>query len=193
MNLSTRQIEIINASKDLIGERGLQTLTIKNLAEKMSFSEPALYRHFKDKNEIIKALLLFHKNIIQKNVLNILNSKRTSLEKFKYILEFKFKHIRKNPELVMIVFSETSFQYNSTLSIVVHKMLEQRTKKIIHLIKNGQKENSIRQDIDAQQLAIIILGSIRNTILSWKLSGFKNNLELDGKKLWTSLEKLLKK
>ena len=93
----------------------------------------------------------------------------------------------------MIVFSETSFQYNSTLSIVVHKMLEQRTKKIIHLIKNGQKENSIRQDIDAQQLAIIILGSIRNTILSWKLSGFKNNLELDGKKLWNTLEKLLKK
>jgi len=193
MNFSKRQIEIINASKDLVGEKGLRTLTIKNLAEKMSFSEPALYRHFKDKNEIIKALLLFHKNIIQKNVLNILNSERTSLEKFKCILEFKFKHIQKNPELVMIVFSETSFQYNSTLSIVVHKMLEQRTKKIIHLIKNGQKENSIRQDIDAQQLAIIILGSIRNTILSWKLSGFKNNLELDGKKLWNTLEKLLKK
>ena len=90
MNFTTRQIEIIDASKDLIGEKGLQTLTIKNLAQRMSFSEPALYRHFKDKTAIIKALLLFHKEIIQSGILNILNSEKNALEKFEEILNFKF-------------------------------------------------------------------------------------------------------
>ena len=55
MNFTERQIEIIDASKDLIGRKGIQNLTIKNLAKKMSFSEPALYRHFKDKTEILKS------------------------------------------------------------------------------------------------------------------------------------------
>ena len=192
MNLTTRQIEIINASKELIGEKGLQTLTIKNLAKRMSFSEPALYRHFKDKTEIIKALLLFHKEIIQNGVLNILTSEKNTLDKFEEILKFKFAHIEKNPALVMVIFSETSFQYNSILSKIVSKILKQRTKKIITIIKSGQNEGSIRKDIDAQQLATIVLGGIRTTILSWKLSGFKTDLKSDGKKLWETLEILFK-
>ena len=65
MDFTKRQIEIIDASKDLIGKKGLQNLTIKNLAKKMSFSEPALYRHFKDKTSILKALLLFHREILK--------------------------------------------------------------------------------------------------------------------------------
>ena len=192
MDLTSRQIEIIDASKDLIGEKGVQTLTIKSLANKMSFSEPALYRHFKDKTEIIKALLVFHKDIIQSGVLNILNSKKDALKKFEEILKFKFAHIEKNPALVMVIFSETSFQYNSVLSKVVRKILEQRTKKIITLIEIGQQEGIIRQDIDAVQLATIVLGCIRTTILSWKLAGFKTDLKSDGEKIWETLKILLK-
>jgi AcrR family transcriptional regulator len=192
MSLTIRQIEIIDASKDLIGEKGLQSLTIKNLAKKMSFSEPALYRHFKGKTAIIKALLLFHKEIIQSGVLNILTSEKNALEKFEEILKFKFAYIERNPALVMVIFSETSFQYDSVLSKVVRKILEQRTKKNITLIEIGQKEGNIREDIDAQQLATILLGGIRTTILSWKLSGFKTDLKSDGKKLWKTLEILFK-
>ena len=192
MNLTSRQIEIIEASKDLIGGKGVQALTIKNLANKMSFSEPALYRHFKDKTEIIKALLVFHKDIIQSGVLDILKTERNALNKFEEILKFKFAHIEKNPALVMVIFSETSFQYNSVLSRVVRKILEQRTGKIISLIEFGQEEGSIRNDIDAVQLATVVLGCIRTTILSWKLSGFKTDLEADGKKIWKTLKILLK-
>lgn len=121
MNLTTRQIEIIDASKELIGEKGLKTLTIKNIAKKMAFSEPALYRHFKDKTEIIKALLIFHRDIIQRGIVAILNSEKNALVRFEKILKFKFTHIEKNPALIMIIFSETSFQYKSVLSKVVAK------------------------------------------------------------------------
>ena len=192
MNLTTRQIEIIDASKELIGEKGLKTLTTRNIAKKMALSEPALYRHFKDKTEIIKALLIFHKDIIQRGIVAILNSEKNALVRFEKILKFKFTHIEKNPALIMIIFSETSFQYNSVLSKVVRKILEQRTKKIITLIKIGQKEGSIRKDIDAVQLTTIFLGGIRTSILAWKLSGFKTDLKSDGRKLWKTLEVLFK-
>ncbi|HJN63434.1 MAG TPA: TetR/AcrR family transcriptional regulator, partial [Flavobacteriales bacterium] len=65
MNFTKRQIEILDVSKDLIGTKGIQNLTIKNIANKMSFSEPAIYRHFKDKTEIIKSVLLFQREIIR--------------------------------------------------------------------------------------------------------------------------------
>jgi len=192
MNFTERQIEIIDASKDLIGRKGIQNLTIKNLAEKMSFSEPALYRHFKDKTEILKSLLLFHREIIKSGIFKILNSDQSSLEKFQKILEFKFDHIKKNPAIVMVIFSETSFQYSSLLSSIVSKIMKQRSKKIIELLKEGQKNHEIRNDINPEQLATIIMGGIRKTILNWKLEGFKSDLNVEGKKLWITIEKLIK-
>ena len=93
----------------------------------------------------------------------------------------------------MVIFSETSFQYCSVLSKVVSKILEQRKKKIIALIESGQDEGSIRTDIDSNQLSTIVLGGIRTTILSWKLSGFESDLKADGEKLWRTLEILFKK
>ena len=192
MNFTERQIEIIDASKDLIGRKGIQNLTIKNLAEKMSFSEPALYRHFKDKTEILKSLLLFHREIIKSGIFKILNSDQSSLEKFQKILEFKFDHIKKNPAIVMVIFSETSFQYSSVLSSIVSKIMKQRSKKIIELLKEGQKNHEIRNDINPEQLATIIMGGIRKTILNWKLEGFKSDLNVEGKKLWITIEKLIK-
>ena len=193
MIFTNRQIEILDASKSLIGERGIQTLTIKNLAQKMSFSEPALYRHFKDKTEIIKALLLYHRKIVELGVKKIIESNNNAVCKFQELLKFKFKHIENNPELVMIIFSETSFQYDSVLSACVSSALEERVKKINYLIKSGQNEGCIRNDIDSKQIATIILGGIRTTILAWKLSNFKSSLQKDGAKLWLTFETLLKK
>jgi AcrR family transcriptional regulator len=193
MTFTKRQIEIIEASKYLIGEKGVQNLTIKNLAKKMSFSEPALYRHFKDKTQILKGLLLFHREAIKNGIFKILDSDKNALEKIEAVLKFKFAHIVKNPALVMVIFSETSFQYCSVLSKVVRKILDQRKNKIISLIESGQNEGSIRSDINSQQLATIVLGGIRTTILSWRLSGFESDLKAEGKKLWETLEILFKK
>lgn len=193
MIFTERQIDIINASKDLIGEKGVQNLTIKNLAKKMSFSEPALYRHFKDKTQIIKALLLFHREKVVFNIKNILETDISNLEKFEKILEYKFSHIEKNPALIMIIFSETSFQYCSVLSKVVAKIMKQRSLSILLLIKEGQEKREIRSDIASEQLATIMMGGIRKTILDWKLSGFKTDLKLEGEQLWKTLEILFKK
>ena len=193
MDFTTRQVEIIEASKYLIGKKGIQNLTIKNLAKKMSFSEPALYRHFKDKTEILKALLLFHREIIKSEIIKILDSDQPSLTKIQEIFKFKFNHIEKNPAFVMIIFSETSFQYSSVLSSIVSKIMAQRSKRIINLLREGQNNNGIRNDVEAEQLATIIMGGIRKTILSWKLEGFKSDLNLEGEKLWITIQKLIKK
>jgi len=93
----------------------------------------------------------------------------------------------------MIIFSETSFQYDSVLSACVSSALEERVEKINSLIKSSQHEGCIRNDIDSKQIATIILGGIRTTILSWKLSNFKSSLQKDGEKLWLTFETLLKK
>ncbi|NLB03802.1 MAG: TetR/AcrR family transcriptional regulator, partial [Bacteroidales bacterium] len=52
-----RQTEIVETALNLINENGIQGLTIKNLSKKIGISEPAIYRHFENKIEILLAVL----------------------------------------------------------------------------------------------------------------------------------------
>ena len=192
MKFSKRQIEIIQASKDLIGIKGIQNFTISKLAKKMRFSEPALYRHFKDKTEILRSVLLFHKEMISNGISEIITSDAPALEKIRSIIEFQFSHLKKNPSIIMVVFSETSFQYNNILSNLLTKVIKQRTKKLMKLIEEGQNNNEIKSELDPKQIATIIMGSMRLTVLKWKFNNFKTDLEQDGSELWITIEKLIK-
>src|SRR5262245_15570035 len=52
-----RQDEILSRTLDLVREGGLANLTMKKVAERMGFTEPALYRHYPTKQALILGLL----------------------------------------------------------------------------------------------------------------------------------------
>lgn len=49
MEITPRQLEIIEATGKILTKSGTSGLTIKNLAKEMNFSESAIYRHFASK------------------------------------------------------------------------------------------------------------------------------------------------
>ncbi|MBT3303065.1 MAG: TetR/AcrR family transcriptional regulator, partial [Bacteroidetes bacterium] len=57
-----RQKEIVEVALELITEKGIQGLTIKNLSKKIGISEPAIYRHFDNKIQILISILEFFKD-----------------------------------------------------------------------------------------------------------------------------------
>ena len=193
MDLSKRQIEIIEAATKLIGDGGVQSLTTKTLAAEIGFSEPALYRHFSDKNEILKTILLFFKDVLRKGTMEIIKTDLSAEKKIQAMIDFQFNHLEKNPAIIMVLFSETSFQYNTELSNMVSQIMKQKSEMVAGMIESGQQEGVIRTDISAMQLATIVMGSMRFTLLKWRLSDFNFDLLQEGKQLGVTLELLLKK
>lgn len=193
MDLSKRQIEIIEAATKLIGQGGVQSLTTKSLAAEMDFSEPALYRHFSDKNDILKSVLIYYKERLKIGLTDIIQSDLSGREKIRAMIDFQFKHFTKYPAVIMVIFAETSFQYDSQLSKIVSEIMIQKSKMVSNIIESGQKEGSIRPDVAPDQLATMIMGSMRFTILKWRLSNFDFNLTKEGETLWNTLELLIEK
>lgn len=52
-----RREEIIEVARDLFLQKGLEGLTMREVAETIGFSTPALYKHFKNKDDILKAVV----------------------------------------------------------------------------------------------------------------------------------------
>lgn len=191
MKFTKRQTEIINAATSLINEGGIQHLTTKLLAQKMGFSEPAIYRHFKDKNEILTSVLNYYKFGLKQSIDKIISEKINGKEKLGKIIQIQFQQFNENPAIVMVIFAESSFQNDIRLSDTVKNILIEKRERIEKIIKSGQRDGSVRKDISAVQLASIFMGSMRFTILHWRLQNYNFNLIKEGEKLWQALSKLL--
>ena len=57
MELTRRQQEIVRTALELIAAGGIRNLTIRNLADRLGLTEPAIYRHFRNKAEIVRTLI----------------------------------------------------------------------------------------------------------------------------------------
>lgn len=193
MEYTARQIEIINAATELINQGGIQQLTTKALAEKMGFSEPAIYRHFKNKTDILSSLLNYFGIGLKTKMAELIQSEEKGIEKLKQIIDFQFEHFSNHPAIVMVIFAETSFQYEEKLSNAVQNILKNKKQRVVSIIEQGQNDGSIRSDVDVHQLASIFMGSMRFTILQWRLNNYNFDLKKEGNALWSTIQILLSK
>ena len=193
MDFTTRQVEIIEAATKLIGEKGIQNVTTKHLAEEIGFSEPALYRHFKGKTDILVSVLEYFREKMRTGLDPILTKQDSGLEKIHQLIKYQFNIFTNNPAVIMVIFAETSFQYDKKLSKTVHKLLEQKKQLVMNILNEGIADGSVRNDTDVEQLTSIILGSMRFNVLQWRLSNFDFDMNKKGAKLWKTLNLLLRK
>ena len=191
-NLSKRQEEIIHAAIKLIGEGGIQALTIKNLSTEIGVAESALYRHFKSKTEVIKALLDFLSSHITAHYENINKSDISSFEKIEKMISGQFRLFSQNPPYAIVILSDGLYKNEESLYAKIFYIMERAKLIFIKIIDEGKNSGEIRKDVPSEQLAFIILGSIRLTVTQWSLSGFSFDLRKRGSVLISTLETLIK-
>ncbi|MFW6137587.1 MAG: TetR/AcrR family transcriptional regulator [Spirochaetota bacterium] len=188
-----RQKELIDASIKIIAEKGIQHLTIKNLSSLIGISEPAIYRHFPSKMDILLAILHYFE-LEQVNLFNRITAAREpALRKLELMFHCHFQKLQNNPALAAVIFSEQLFQNDNRLSGKVLKLMDVSQKFLNRIIDEGTKKNEIRTDISKEYVSTIIMGSLRLLVTRWYLSGFSFELESKGKKLWQSIKKAMRK
>lgn len=192
MQLSPRQIEIIEAAAVRIDEYGIQNLTTKALAQDVGISEPALYRHFAGKNEILLTLLEYFKQQLQQRIL-LIDKNSSAKAALQQIFAQQFQTFTANPAIVSVIFAESIFQFNPELSQKVNEIMAVMTETVESNIILGQKQGEYRSTLGAKTTGTIITGAMRMMVLKWKLSKHKSDLNQDGQAVLDGLFKLLLK
>ena len=181
--LTKRQEEIVWSAIHLIDAKGIQGLTIKNLAARMEFTEAAIYRHFKSKANILTAII----ELFKAQTTQIINEKEQSheesLSQLKNIFSRYSTIFSKNPAIVSVIFAEEIFQNETSLKEKLTEIIETNEQYFSRLIQQGQKAGEIRNDIDPTLAATNLLGSFRLTVKKWKLNGFKYSLKAETERL----------
>jgi len=184
-----RQKTIIDEAINIIHEGGYQSLSIRELANRVKISEPAIYRHFLNKEDIVLGILTRISNFDQQ-LIESLDKKENPKEKLNEFICFHFDFLDKNKNMTSVIFSEDIFTQSKILKEKLMKIISHRQKLIVNIINKGKSNKQIK-DVDSSELSKIIVGFIRMIVLEWQLSGFSFSLKEKGGSITKTFEKLI--
>ncbi len=191
-NITNRQLDIIEAAGKVIMEKGLTSLTTKNLATELKISEGTLYKHFKSKMEIISNMLEFLSKNIDERLSKITALELNPEEKLLEIFNSQFEYFAQNPHFVVAILSEGLWDDNKQINEKIVQLINTKRKFLITILEEGKAKNIFTNNIETNQLVMIIMGSFRLQILLWKFSNFQFNLLKQGNVLMKNTIQLIK-
>lgn len=189
--ISTRQMEIIDAAGKILTNSGVSGLTIKNLAKEMKFSEAALYRHFSSKEEIVIAMLDFLAENMDQRYTDALVNENTAMDKFKMLFQNQFSFFSKNPHFVVAVFSEGLMEESQGINLSIQKIMQVKMKHLMPIIMEGQQKRDFTNAISTEDLVHIVMGTFRLQMFKWRMANFEFDIQKQGENMIESVLTLI--
>lgn len=192
MEITSRQLEIIEAAGKILTSSGVSGFTIKNLAKEMQFSESAIYRHFASKEEIIVAMLNYLADSIDERLSN-LNSATDPEARFKAMFDEQFRFFNTNPHFVVAVFSDGLMEESQLVNETILNLMNIKMKHLMPIIQQGQQRGIFTNAITAEELIHIVMGTFKLQMFKWRVANFQFDIVRMGANMVQSILTLIKK
>ncbi|MCE1248278.1 MAG: TetR/AcrR family transcriptional regulator [Firmicutes bacterium] len=191
MEFTKRQSEIIQVSIKLISQGGIQGLTIKHIAGEMGVSEPAIYRHFESKMDILEAILSTFEEFAASSAEKAREQEDMNIDTIGKMFVSRFVKMSENPALATVIFSEELFRNEDRLSKKVYRIMQLHFEAMTGMLEKCRRKGCVRDDVPIDILCHIIMGSVRLNVTRWRLSDYSFDLVEEGKKIWQALKVMI--
>ncbi len=171
-----RQQEIAEAARRIIFEKGVENLTVREIAKKMGVTDGALYRHFRSKNEILDLLI----EDIEDSLLCVINEAADkSTDPITKLENIFFSHLNYAEKRKGITFILMASLKDKKMQRKMFGVISKYLNLIKSILRQGIDEGVFRIDIQLDSVSITFLGMIQGMVSVWGLSGYRYSLTKD--------------
>jgi AcrR family transcriptional regulator len=165
---------------------------MKKIAASIGISEPAIYRHFASKNEILSGIIKLMRMKSQENA-QVSKIELSPMQRLELSLRNRTEAFISNPALAAIIFSEEIFISDNHLSQEIRTIMNERQALFVELLTKAQAAGEVRDDVAVEQLATMIIGAFRFTVTKCHLFDCGVNLEKEVDRLIDAIKKMMLK
>lgn len=187
--ITKRQLEIIEAAGKIMTDKGVSGLTTKKLASEMNFSESALYRHFKSKEEIIISMLKFLASNM--SLLAVDQDEQSATSQLRQFFSKQFEFFNQKPHFVIAVFAEGLLEESEGINQAIQQVMASRIQVLSPIILKGQETEEFTKALKVEDLIHVIMGSMRLFIFKWRMSRFEFDIIKEGEQKMNSIIQLI--
>lgn len=166
-----RKEKIIITAIDLFDEAGINGLTTKEIARRQNITEPAIYKQFSSKKDIVMAILersaLFDELIENTMVDNDITGKEGIL----YFVRAYAEYFQNYPQITTPMFSFDMFRYDTDLQQKMQHIINVRMEILFGFVAKGVERKEFPDTIDLQAVTDALFGVIWATTFIWQMGG----------------------
>lgn len=188
-NTKIRRGEALSLAMKIIHEEGIHSLTLRRVAEGLGISEAALFRHFKDKEEMIDLLA---STVFDHYVVREPNGHADVEAGLLRLMTDQFSSFQRTPEATSVLFQEEIFREYPAVKARFDKRRHQRADRIARVVRDAQAKHQVANAVDPDVFALIYMGAMRTAVLEWRSEGCTSDLVSKAGTLHSHLIRILR-
>lgn len=165
-----RQDQIVEAAFQMMSENSTQHVHIKDIALRMGMAPSAMYRHFRNRDAVMSAVLELIRAKLYKNVETVRQTSDNAVERLRELL---FRHVRLIKErhgIPKIFFSDELWGQNQERRQKMFRIVTGYLAEIEDIVREGQRNGQIKEDIAPKAAARMFFGMVQPAALLWHMS-----------------------
>lgn len=166
----SRREQIAEAALDIVRARGIRALSLAAVADKIGIVPSAVYRHFRNKGEIVTAALLLVKTRLNGHFQEVVREDLDAVEKLHLLLNRHIRLIGGNNAIPGIIFSEEVLGGMPDKRRLLYDIIREVIGNVAAIVREGQQKGAIRDDLHADTIATAFMGIIQPAAIIWSLS-----------------------
>jgi TetR/AcrR family transcriptional regulator len=162
--------DMLEAALNLFSEKGYHNVTMHEIAEKAEFAIGTIYKFFKNKEDLYKALILEKAEEFKKAILEAVEESDGEVEKLRNFVKAKGETFRAHIPVIRLFFSEThgeSFSMLAGLDGDVRNLHGEFLKKLAGIFADGIAKKRFRKIADPYYLAVALDGITTAFLFMW--------------------------
>ena len=162
--------EILDTALNLFSDKGYHSVTMHEIAGKAEFAIGTIYKFFKNKEDLYKALILEKAEEFKEILLEAVEEKEDEVEKLRNFVCAKGELFRAHIPVIRLYFSEThgeSFSLLAGLDAEVRELHSQLLNKLAAIFARGIAQKRFKSIADPYYLAVALDGITTAFLFLW--------------------------
>ena len=189
-NAQTRREEALIVAMAIIHSEGIHNLTLRRVADGLGISEAALFRHFKDKEDLIDLLA---SKVFDQYMIREPEGDQDIGSSLLAMMTQQFSAFQGTPEATSVLFQEELFREYPAIKERFDKRRHLRADRIAEILRTAQAKRQVASDVDPEIFALIYMGAMRNTVVEWRSDGCTSDLVGKAVPLHSHLVRILRR
>lgn len=171
-----RKERLLISAIRLLDEAGLAGMTTREMARREGITEPAVFRHFDGKVEVLQAILNRFSEFDTSLENTVMENDMDPLDAIKYIAEAYAGYYAGYPEIADVMFSMEIWKYDRSLDARLKEIFGKRRNLMRTLVDKAVMLGKIPGTIDAEAMTGLLSGIVVSATQQWKMQGMSYDL-----------------
>lgn len=168
---ASRRAATVQTVLDLAAVQNPADITTSAIAERMSITQGALFRHFATKDAIWQAVVEVVTQRLLARVDRVARTAKSPLEALESLFMAHIESHVRHAGVPRIIFGELQRAEDTPVKRLVRGFMEQYAAKLQAFIEQGKAGGEIAHEVDARAAATLFIGMIQGLVVQSLVSG----------------------